>query len=90
MDNNIINELAGKLADAVPADLRELRDDVESNFRSLLQSSLDRLDLVTREEFEVQRKVLQRTREKLERLETELLELQRENTKAEDSPGTAS
>ena len=78
MDKNIINELAGKLADAVPADLSGLRDDVEGNFRGLLQSGLDKLDLVTREEFDVQRKVLERTRDKLERLETELIELQRD------------
>ena len=78
MDKNIINELAGKLADAVPGDLNELRNDIESNFRTLLQNRLDKLDLVTREEFDVQRKVLERTREKLERLETELEELQRD------------
>lgn len=78
MDKNIINELAGKLADAVPGDLNELRKDIESNFRSLLQNRLDKLDLVTREEFDVQRKVLERTRAKLDRLETELEELQRD------------
>jgi len=78
VDNNIINELAGKLADAVPGDLNELRNDIESNFRALLQNGLDKLDLVTREEFDVQRKVLERTREKLDRLETELEELQRD------------
>ncbi|MDP7093491.1 MAG: accessory factor UbiK family protein, partial [Gammaproteobacteria bacterium] len=48
----------------------------ESNFRSLLQSGLGKLDLVTREEFNIQTKVLERTREKLERLERELEELQ--------------
>jgi BMFP domain-containing protein YqiC len=78
VDKNIINELAGKLADAVPGDINELRNDIESNFRSLLQNRLDKLDLVTREEFDVQRKVLERTREKLDRLETELDELQRD------------
>ena len=76
MDRNIISELAGKLADAVPGDIQDLRTDLESNFRSLLQSGLDKLDLVTREEFQVQTKVLERTREKLERLERELEELQ--------------
>jgi BMFP domain-containing protein YqiC len=94
VDKNIINELAGKLADAVPADLSGLRDDVESNFRGLLQSGLDKLDLVTREEFDVQRKVLERTRDKLERLENELIELQRDTIGAADTdknnPGTAS
>ena len=76
MDRNIIDQLASKLADAVPGDLRTLRSDMESNFRSLLQTTLGKLDLVTREEFEVQRKVLERTREKLERLEKALAEMQ--------------
>ena len=72
MDRNIISELAGKLADSVPGDIQDLRDDLEENFRGLLQAGLDKLDLVTREEFEVQAKVLARTREKLDRLEQEL------------------
>jgi BMFP domain-containing protein YqiC len=76
VDRNIINELAGKLAEAVPDEINELKDDLEGNFRSLLQSGLGKLDLVTREEFDVQTKVLERTREKLERLERELEELQ--------------
>ena len=76
MDKNIINDLAGKLAEAVPDEMHELKSDIESNFRSLLQSGLGKLDLVTREEFDIQAKVLERTREKLERLERELEELQ--------------
>ena len=89
MDKNFINELAGKLADAVPDDLNELRNDIESNFRSLLQNRLDKLDLVTREEFDVQRKVLERTREKLDRLETELEELQRDTIGTLEADGKA-
>jgi len=76
VDRNFIDQLASKLADSVPEDLRTLRNDMESNFRSLLQTTLGKLDLVTREEFEVQRKVLERTREKLERLEKALTEMQ--------------
>ena len=76
MDKNTIDELAGKLADAVPGDLEGLRSDLENNFRGLLNAGLDKLDLVTREEFDVQRKVLERTREKLERLEREIEQLQ--------------
>jgi BMFP domain-containing protein YqiC len=87
VDKNIIKELAGKLADAVPGDLNELRNDIESNFRSLLQNRLDKLDLVTREEFDVQRKVLERTREKLDRLETELEELQRDTIGTPETDG---
>jgi BMFP domain-containing protein YqiC len=86
VDKNIINELAGMLADAVPGDINALRTDIESNFRTLLQNGLGKLDLVTREEFDVQRKVLERTRAKLDRLETELEELQRDTLS--DAPGS--
>ena len=72
MEKNTIDDLAARLADAVPNDLHNLRSDLETNFRSLLTSGLDKLDLVTREEFDVQRKVLERTREKLTRLEHEI------------------
>ena len=78
VDKKIIDQLASKLADAVPDDLRTLRADMESNFRSLLQTTLGKLDLVTREEFDVQRKVLERTRAKLESLEKALAEIQRD------------
>ncbi len=79
MDKYKLDDLAGKLADAVPGELQGLRDDLRDNFRGLLSSGLDKLELVTREEFEVQRKVLERTREKLDRLERELAELQQAN-----------
>ena len=64
-----IDDLAERLAALVPPGLREARDDLTANFRSALQSGLRELDLVTREEFDVQRAVLLRTREKLEALE---------------------
>ena len=69
MNDKSIEDLARKLAEAVPEGLRSVRRDLESNFRSVLQSGLGKLDLVTREEFEVQEAVLARTREKLEALE---------------------
>jgi len=75
MEKSVIDELAGKLADAIPGDLSVLGDDIRNNFRGLLTTGLDKMDLVTREEFEIQRKVLERTREKLDRLEQELAEL---------------
>lgn len=71
-DKPSIDQLARKLAESVPAGLRTMRDELEQNFRSVLRSSLGKLDLVTREEFEVQQLVLARTREKLEALETRL------------------
>ena len=74
MSDKSIEDLARKLAEAVPEGLRSMRKDLEDNFRSVLQSGLGKLDLVTREEFEVQEAVLARTREKLEALEKRLEE----------------
>ena len=79
MNDNSIEGLAKKLADSLPGGLRSMRDDLEQNFRSVLRGGLSRLDLVTREEFEVQEAVLARTREKLEALQERVAEL-------EDSP----
>ena len=76
MSTTPIEELAKKLADAVPDGIRTMRADLEDSFRSVLQTGLDKLDLVTREDFEVQEAVLQRTREKLEALEKRLEELE--------------
>jgi BMFP domain-containing protein YqiC len=70
-----IDELAKRLAELVPPGAREARDDVASNFRDALRAGLRRLDLVTREEFDVQRCVLLRTREKVEALEARVTEL---------------
>ena len=78
VDGIKINDLAEKLAAAVPDDLQEFRADLEHNFRGLLSVALEKMELVTREEFDVQSKVLARTREKLERLEQELEELQQD------------
>ena len=86
MNKSTLDELAGKLADAVPDDLHELRDDLRKNFRGLLATGLERMELVTREEFDVQRKVLERTREKLDRIEKQLAELQpRDSSPTADS-----
>ncbi len=75
-DDGLAN-LAGKLADAVPEGLRSMRDELETNFRGVLRSGISKLDLVTREEFEVQEAVLVRTREKLECLEAKLEQLEK-------------
>ena len=77
MSDESLENLAAKLADAVPEGLRSMRDDLETNFRGVLRSGISKLDLVTREEFEVQEAVLARTREKLERLEAKLEQLEK-------------
>lgn len=71
-----IDELARRLSELVPPGLADAREDLQKNFRTSLQAGLARLDLVTREEFDVQRAVLLRTREKLEALEAQLAELE--------------
>ena len=76
MTNESIENIARKLAEAVPEGLRSVREDLENNFRSVLSASLSKLDLVTREEFEVQEAVLAKTRQKLEALEERLNEME--------------
>jgi BMFP domain-containing protein YqiC len=76
LDPKMLDELARKLADAVPPGLKDLKSDLEHNFRAMLQSGLGKLDLVTREEFDVQAGVLSRTRTKLEELSQRLAELE--------------
>lgn len=70
-----IDELAKRLADLVPPGAREAHEELRANFRDALRAGLRRMDLVTREEFDVQRAVLLRTREKIEALEARLGEL---------------
>ena len=70
-----LDELARRLSSLVPPGLREGREELQQNFKSVLQAGLGKLDLVTREEFEVQRAVLARTREKLEALELQVQQL---------------
>ena len=77
MNDDSVESLASKLAEAVPEGLRSMGEDLEQNFRSVLRSSLSKLDLVTREEFEVQEAVLAKTRDKLEALEARLKELEK-------------
>ena len=76
MAEDSIENLARKLAEAVPEGLRAVREDLEKNFRGVLRYGISKLDIVTREEFDVQEAVLARTREKLERLEARLEEIE--------------
>lgn len=73
-DFQTLDEITRRLAAAVPRELRTARAELEEQFRAVLESAFDRMDLVTREEFEIQKKVLARTREKLEALEQRLEE----------------
>jgi BMFP domain-containing protein YqiC len=64
-----IDEIARRLMDNLPPALRATQRDLESNFRAVLRASLGKLDLVTRDEFDTQSRVLERTRARLEALE---------------------
>lgn len=75
-DPKVLDDLARKLADSVPPGLKDAQRDLEKNFRAVLHNAFAKLDLVTREEFDVQAKVLARTREKLESLSARLAELE--------------
>ena len=76
IDLNHLDDLARSLSDMVPPGLRQSREELQATFKTALQAGLGKLDLVTREEFDVQRAVLLRTREKLEALEKAVAELE--------------
>lgn len=71
-----IDELARRLLESVPPALRGVQQDLESNFRAVLRANLARLDLVARDEFTAQSRVLERTRARLEELERRVAELE--------------
>ena len=91
MSNESIDSLARRLAESVPENLRAMRADLEQNFRSVLRSGLSRLDLVTREEFEVQEAVLARTRQHCDAMEArvEALEAKLAGASAAPDPSKA-
>ncbi|PCJ89252.1 MAG: hypothetical protein COA54_00505 [Thiotrichaceae bacterium] len=73
--NDTLDQLSKRINSLIPGDIKEVRGDIENNVKGLLQSTLTKMNLVTREEFDVQSAVLQRTREKLEQLEKQIKNL---------------
>jgi BMFP domain-containing protein YqiC len=86
MDSFRIDEIARRLLERVPPALRSVQQDLESNFRAVLRERLSKLDLVSRDEFDAQARVLERTRARLEALEARLAVL--EGTDPGVAPGT--
>lgn len=76
VDPSIIDDITKRLSDAVPESARSLRHDLEKNFREVLNSAFNRMNLVTREELEIQEQVLARTREKIDAFESRTKELE--------------
>jgi BMFP domain-containing protein YqiC len=77
VDRIRIDDIARRLLETVSPGLRGLQEDLESNFRAVLRATLGKLDLVTREEFDLQAEVLARTRAKAEALEARIAELEK-------------
>jgi BMFP domain-containing protein YqiC len=76
LDPKLLDDIARRLNAAMPETAKAVQGDLEKNLRAAAQSAFAKLDLVTREEFDVQRKVLARTRERLEQLETQVAALE--------------
>lgn len=77
-DMNFINDITKRLSDSLPPGLNKFKADLEKNFYAVLQSVFSKLDLVTREEFNVQKGVLTKTRAKLSILEKHVTELEKQ------------
>jgi BMFP domain-containing protein YqiC len=90
MINETVEMLARKLAESIPPGLRSAREELEKNFRGVLSAGLGKMDLVTREEFEIQEAVLARTRAKLQGLEERLASLEKAPLKKKASKKKAS
>ncbi len=78
LDPKKLDELARGVLDKLPAGFQTIQQDMGKNLRAALQATLAKMELVTRDEFEVQSAVLQRSREKLEALEARVAELEKQ------------
>ena len=76
IDVKKIDEIATKLNDAIPPGAKAFQQDMQAQFKQILQSMLAKMDIVTREEFDVQTKVLARTRQKIDELEKAIAALE--------------
>ena len=89
MDTPRIDEIARRLLESVPPGVRAIQQDLESNFGAVLRASLTKLDLVSRDEFDAQMRVLERTRARLEELERRVAGIEGSGSGSGGSAGTA-
>ena len=78
IDPKKIEEMARQIHNALPPGIKSLGEEVDKKVKQVLQSQLNKLDMVSREEFDVQTKVLLRTREKLAALEEKLVQIEQQ------------
>ena len=76
LDNQAINRLSDKINQLLPPGVQQVKSDFDARLKTLLQQQLAQLEFVSREEFDIQARVLQRTRAKLEKLEDKLHQLE--------------
>jgi BMFP domain-containing protein YqiC len=82
-----IEELTRRMMELLPASAEVLQEDVKKNLKAVLNAAFARMDLVTREEFDVQTQLLARTRERLEAMERQMAQLEAELLKARPPSG---
>jgi len=82
LNPNALDDLARRLAETVPESVRSIGRDVEGNLKAVLQTQLAKLDLVSRQEFDVQAALLSRTQASLALLEARIKELEARSTRA--------
>ena len=68
----IFKNIQKKITESIPEDIDALKGDLKQNIQAAIETQIKKLDLVTREEFEIQELILKRTREKLEKLEKDI------------------
>jgi BMFP domain-containing protein YqiC len=86
MNTPKIDEIVRRLVESVPPGVRAVQQDLENNFRAVLRASLTKLDLVSRDEFDAQTRVLERTRARLEELERRVASMEGGGVPAEPPP----
>ncbi|MFD1009330.1 MULTISPECIES: ubiquinone biosynthesis accessory factor UbiK [Oceanisphaera] len=77
LDPKKLEDIAKQIQSSLPSGLKNMGEEAEKRIRTVLQAQLGKLDMVTREEFDVQTKVLLRTREKINQMEAKLALIER-------------
>lgn len=81
IDNQFFDELAKQFTSMMPESLQQFKNEMEKNIRAVMQNAFSKMNLVTREEFDVQANVLKKARMKIDELEKKLAELEMKTNK---------